>query len=134
MLSRQMRDGADRTVRPMFQKTVWAFRCERCGHEWTPRKPWKAGVRLPVAYPKCKSPYSNRPRKNPRTQEQEQMYSFKNERLFGIVAETDYRPQTGASCDGCHERFLPGQKASGAMMVSSDGNEVETPNFHYAWV
>lgn len=34
-------------------------RCERCGHEWLPRQRGK----LPVACPKCKSPYWDRPRK-----------------------------------------------------------------------
>ena len=46
----------------IFQKTVWAFRCERCGHEWIPRKPWAEGERLPTVCPKCKSPYWNKPR------------------------------------------------------------------------
>ena len=44
------------------QKMVWVFTCERCGHEWIPRKPWKEGDPLPTVCPKCKSPYWNRPR------------------------------------------------------------------------
>ncbi len=47
----------------VFEKTVWAFRCERCGHEWIPRKPWGEGKPLPTVCPKCKSPYWNKPRK-----------------------------------------------------------------------
>ena len=47
----------------VFEKTVWAFRCERCEHEWIPRKPWSEGKPLPTVCPKCKSPYWNKPRK-----------------------------------------------------------------------
>lgn len=42
------------------QKTY--FVCERCGHEWPPRDPTKK----PTVCPKCRSPYWDRPRKNPR--------------------------------------------------------------------
>jgi len=34
------------------------WRCDRCGHEWTPRS-----EAVPIACPRCKSPYWNRPRK-----------------------------------------------------------------------
>jgi hypothetical protein len=34
------------------------FRCDRCGHEWIPKKFDKE----PQACPKCKSPYWNQPR------------------------------------------------------------------------
>lgn len=44
----------------VFKKTVTAYRCERCQHEWIPRKMIK---KLPVVCPKCKSPYWNRPKK-----------------------------------------------------------------------
>lgn len=44
----------------VFKKTVTAYRCERCGHEWIPRD----DSRLPTVCPKCKSPYWNRKRKN----------------------------------------------------------------------
>lgn len=37
-----------------------SLKCERCGHEWAPRK---AEV---VVCPRCKSPYWARPRKEPR--------------------------------------------------------------------
>ncbi len=47
----------------VYEKTVWAFKCERCDHDWIPRKPWKEGDKLPTVCPKCKSPYWNRPRK-----------------------------------------------------------------------
>lgn len=41
--------------------TVMGYRCERCNHEWIPRGP----AREPFVCPKCKSPYWNKPRKNP---------------------------------------------------------------------
>ena len=37
---------------------VLGYRCERCGHEWVPRK-----ENEPKVCPKCKSPYWDRPRK-----------------------------------------------------------------------
>lgn len=41
--------------------TVWAFRCERCGHEWQPHD-----INIePTVCPKCKNPYWNKPRKRP---------------------------------------------------------------------
>jgi len=36
-----------------------AYKCERCGHIWLPRKADKE----PRVCPKCKSPYWNTPRK-----------------------------------------------------------------------
>ncbi len=50
----------------IYEKTIWAFKCERCPHDWIPRKEWNEGDRLPTVCPKCKSPYWNRPRKNPK--------------------------------------------------------------------
>lgn len=41
------------------QLLVWGFRCERCGHEWVPRREEE-----PRVCPSCKSPYWNRPRKD----------------------------------------------------------------------
>lgn len=46
-----------------FRKTVWAYRCERCDHEWIPR-----AERTPTICPKCKTPYWDRPRERPRRQ------------------------------------------------------------------
>lgn len=43
----------------IFLKTVTAYRCDRCGNEWLPRK---NGAPLPTVCPKCKSPYWNKPR------------------------------------------------------------------------
>jgi len=43
----------------MVPITVMGYRCERCRGEWVP----KDLERQPVACPKCKSPYWNRPRK-----------------------------------------------------------------------
>ncbi len=40
--------------------TVQGFKCDRCGHEWVPRKEDEE----PRVCPKCKSPYWNVPRKN----------------------------------------------------------------------
>ncbi len=47
----------------IFKKLVTAYRCERCGNEWLPRK---EGNPLPTVCPAygCKSPYWNRPRRN----------------------------------------------------------------------
>lgn len=41
--------------------TVWGWRCERCDHEWIPR----SNDRTPRVCPKCKSPYWDRPRRQP---------------------------------------------------------------------
>lgn len=48
----------------VYRMEVWAFRCERCGHEWLPRKLWQEGDSLPTVCPKCKSPYWNKPRQD----------------------------------------------------------------------
>ncbi len=40
--------------------TVMGYRCERCGHEWIPRR---AGSPPPETCPKCKSAFWDRPRK-----------------------------------------------------------------------
>ena len=45
------------------QKVVWAFTCERCEHEWIPKKVWAEGDPLPTVCPKCKSPYWNKARR-----------------------------------------------------------------------
>src|SRR5205823_2774399 len=37
--------------------TVMGFRCDRCGHEWIPRKPGDE----PRVCPKCHSPWWNKP-------------------------------------------------------------------------
>jgi DNA-directed RNA polymerase subunit RPC12/RpoP len=44
-----------------IKKTVDAYRCERCGHEWIKRK--KGDKKDPIVCPKCKSPYWNKPKK-----------------------------------------------------------------------
>ncbi len=44
----------------VFKKTVTAYRCERCEHEWIPRSKVNE---LPTVCPKCKSPYWNEPKK-----------------------------------------------------------------------
>ncbi|SRR5579885_85003 len=41
--------------------TVMGYRCERCGHEWIPRRSASAE---PETCPKCRSPFWNRPRKS----------------------------------------------------------------------
>lgn len=51
--------SAEEGYMPRVPITVLGYRCERCGHEWVP----KNGDHEPVACPKCKSPYWNRPRK-----------------------------------------------------------------------
>jgi len=45
---------------PMVPITVMGYRCERCGGEWVP----KELGREPVACPRCKSPYWNRPKRS----------------------------------------------------------------------
>ena len=37
------------------------FKCERCPHTWVPR-----GSETPTVCPKCKSPYWNAPRREPK--------------------------------------------------------------------
>jgi hypothetical protein len=46
---------------PRVPITVMGYRCERCSHEWIPRKV----EREPSVCPKCKSPYWDRPRRKP---------------------------------------------------------------------
>ncbi len=53
----------------VLQVKVWAYRCERCGHEWIPRRgdrklPVEEPEKLPTVCPKCKSPYWNKPRRS----------------------------------------------------------------------
>lgn len=38
---------------------IEGYKCERCGHEWAPRKKDEA----PKVSPKCRSPYRDRPKK-----------------------------------------------------------------------
>ena len=45
----------------LIQKTINAFKCQRCGHEWIPRVSmeeleWKVKG-TPIICPKCKTPY-----------------------------------------------------------------------------
>ena len=42
---------------------LMGYRCERCSHEWLPRK-----EKEPKVCPKCKSPYWDRPRRKPKNQ------------------------------------------------------------------
>lgn len=46
----------------MAKVKLAGFRCERCDHEWVPRE---AGQE-PRVCPKCKSPYWNVPRREPK--------------------------------------------------------------------
>jgi len=43
---------------------LWGYRCQRCSHEWLPR-----GTSEPKVCPTCKSPYWDRPRKQPTDQD-----------------------------------------------------------------
>ncbi len=47
------------------QITTWGYRCERCRHEWVPRK----GRPVPRVCSSCKSPYWDKPRRTRRTEE-----------------------------------------------------------------
>jgi ssDNA-binding Zn-finger/Zn-ribbon topoisomerase 1 len=49
----------------MSKVQLWGYRCERCGHEWLPRKQEK-GQPDPRVCPKCKSPYWNTPKREQR--------------------------------------------------------------------
>ncbi len=50
----------------MAKVQLSGYRCERCGHEWLPRKQEEGKQQPdPRVCPKCKSPYWNTPRKNP---------------------------------------------------------------------
>lgn len=51
---------------PKVPITVMGYRCERCSHEWIPRD----FDEEPRVCPRCKSPYWNRPRKNPMAYEE----------------------------------------------------------------
>jgi rubrerythrin len=44
----------------MAKITIEAYKCERCGHIWAPRKTTKEE---PKVCPKCKNPYWNKPKK-----------------------------------------------------------------------
>ncbi len=46
----------------VYFKSVTAYRCERCRHEWLPRRALEQGGALPTVCPKCKSPYWNKPK------------------------------------------------------------------------
>ena len=52
----------------IIKKTVNAFRCLRCGHEWIPRANMNELTGTvkdkPRLCPKCKSAYWDRPKKN----------------------------------------------------------------------
>ncbi len=41
---------------------IKGFKCERCEHEWVPRKKKEK----PIICPKCKSPYWDKPKKSNR--------------------------------------------------------------------
>jgi len=43
----------------MAKIKIEGYKCERCGHIWTPRDTSKE----PMVCPKCKSPYWNIPRR-----------------------------------------------------------------------
>ena len=49
----------------VITRTITLEQCLRCGHEWQPRI-HKTKNDKPVACPKCRSPYYNKPRKNER--------------------------------------------------------------------
>ena len=63
-------------MEPIYQKTVWAYRCLRCpgeSHEWLPRKPWEGDEPPPLdqrprVCPKCKNPYWDREKQQPKSE------------------------------------------------------------------
>ena len=52
----------------IIKKTINAFKCQRCGHEWIPRvsmEELEGEVKdTPIICPKCKTPYWKTERKN----------------------------------------------------------------------
>ncbi len=50
----------------ILKKTVTVYQCERCEHEWIPRNVLVGEDVMPTVCPKCKSPYWDRPRTNPK--------------------------------------------------------------------
>lgn len=52
----------------IIKKTINAFRCQRCGHEWIPRvsmEELEGKVKKePIICPRCKTPYWKTKRKN----------------------------------------------------------------------
>ena len=48
----------------MAKITVQGYRCERCLHEWVPRR---SSITQPRTCPKCEGPYWDKPRKVVRT-------------------------------------------------------------------
>ena len=52
----------------MARIKIDGFRCERCGHEWIPRRnsPYRTN---PKTCPKCKSAYWNEPRLESRAED-----------------------------------------------------------------
>jgi hypothetical protein len=47
-----------------IKKTVWLWKCERCGYEWLPRDPEATDEPKRCPGPNCKSPYWNKPRQS----------------------------------------------------------------------
>lgn len=52
----------------IIKKTINAFKCQRCGHEWIPRvsmEELEGKIKdIPIICPKCKTPYWKTERKN----------------------------------------------------------------------
>lgn len=57
----------------LIKKTVNAFKCQRCGHEWIPRvsmEELEGKVKdTPIICPRCKTPYWKTERKNKNNKE-----------------------------------------------------------------
>lgn len=45
----------------VFFKSVTAYGCSQCKHEWLPRQTLEQGGKLPAVCPECKSPDWNKP-------------------------------------------------------------------------
>lgn len=83
------------------------FQCQKCGHQWRPRKPG-----IPVRCAACKSPYWNRPRQEETSQSQGHNQT---------ISEEDrewYEPAQSADREGAEQiaDFLAGQPDEPGMV------------------
>ncbi len=86
--------------------TVPGYKCERCGHEWKPRRKEE-----PTVCPKCKSPYWNKPKtlkqsdtdkKKKRGRIKKQGSGSKRITIKDKVAERDTKESPGVN-EGCDQ-------------------------------
>ena len=54
----------------MAKIMIPGYLCERCSHNWTPRKGSDGKTKPPIVCPKCKSPYWNIPKNDKKDSEE----------------------------------------------------------------